>query len=147
MKSGGNGRMALCALALSLSACSNSADKQAQGRLVQPNAGFTEEDKRIAQLLSVSGDALRSGQTPEFQALACSAALTTLQQKAVDGQMLSDEQEAVLRRFQGEYYRRATASLSGDEIAKLQQEVDAEYPEQSDRARLAIGCIRDITEM
>lgn len=136
----------LAGIASALPSCSNSSAGSGAEVAIETRGAFTAEDKRIAKRLSVSEGANQGGESPQRRALACSVAIATLEERVGTTDIFTQDQRATLTRLKDTFYRRATVNLSQDQISILRREVDEVYSDQSAKARLAIGCIRDFKE-
>ena len=57
---------------------------------------------------------------------------------------LSDEQLKAFAQAQSLYDQRARAGASAEDAQLTRDEVETAYPDESDRARFAIGCLQDL---
>lgn len=127
-----------------LGACS-SADAPEANRDMSSQKVFTADDKRIATALSIGGEDNVPDASPQYRATLCSLALESIADQMQRGGILTDEQQQAFASAQSLYSRRAAANTSSEERAQLLKDVETNYPNRSDRARFAIGCLRDLT--
>lgn len=128
---------------LMLSACSDSVeatDPQSLSTQV-----FSSEDKRVANLLSIGQSNSDAEATPQYRATLCSLALAVINERVQASGALSEEQQRAFSEAQALFQRRATAGLSLEESGRTRKQIEERYPEPTDRARFAIGCLRDLT--
>ena len=129
-------------IALSIvGACSSSEAPEEKTETSQQRT-FTEEDKRIGRLLTVGSDEIDESASPQYRATLCSLAL-----QAIEGRMrgaLSDEQLKAFAQAQSLYDQPARAGASAEDAQLTRDEVETAYPDESDRARFAIGCLQDL---
>lgn len=133
----------LPAAALMLTACSISTDAPEQRQSAAPKI-FSVEEKRIARALSIGGNDIDASAAPQYQATLCSLALAAINDRLRNSGALSAEQQQALRQAQAHFQRRSTTGLSLEERSQTRKEVETAYPEPADRARFAIGCLRDL---
>ena len=103
---------------------------------------FTEEDKRVARLLSVGNDEIDESASPQYRATLCSLAFQAIEERMRGA--LSDEQRQAFAQAQSLYDQRARAGISEEDAQLTRDEVETAYPDESDRARFAIGCLQDL---
>lgn len=132
---------ALIALS-AVSACSSSEVPVEETETSQQKA-FTEEDRRIARLLSVGGNDIDDSASPRYRATLCNLALQAIEERLRGA--LSDEQRQAFAQAQSVYDRRARAGASPEDRRLSRDEVEADYPDERDRARFAIGCLQALT--
>jgi hypothetical protein len=126
---------------LMLTACSAATDIQEQ----QPSkAEFSAEDKRVAQALSIGRNVERVDTTPQYEAMLCNLALEAIGDRLENTDLLTSEQIEVFERAKALYRDRAGVGLTTEEREKTRNDVEAAYPETKDRARFAMGCLRDL---
>ena len=133
----------LAGTAIALTACSVSDSQQEQEQSLTRQE-FTAEDKRVARVLSIRDQTASRGATPQYTAALCSLALAVIGDRLAESDLLSSQQTEGLKQAQDLYRRRATAGLSDQERKKMRSDIEAAHPEPSDRARFAIGCLRDL---
>ena len=104
---------------------------------------FSEEDRRVARALSVGSNDLSPSLSPQFRAALCSLALEAIEERLQGS--LSEEQRQAFAQAQSLYRQRARAGVSQEERRSTLSEVEASYPEQSERARFAISCLQELT--
>lgn len=103
---------------------------------------FTAEDKLEAQSLSISADRTSENSSVQYRAILCSLALEAIEERMRD--MLTGEQQQAFAQAQSLYSRRAKIGLSEQQHEETMREVEAAYPNQSDRSRFATSCLRKI---
>ncbi|MCH2486333.1 MAG: hypothetical protein MK010_01120 [Erythrobacter sp.] len=103
---------------------------------------FSDEDKRIARLLSVGSDDIDESASPQYRATLCSLALQTIEERMRGA--LSDEQRQAFAQAQSLYDRRARTGVSAEDQQQTRDEIETAYPDESDRVRFAIGCLQDL---
>lgn len=128
-----------------LGGCSSSDPRPSNGYEVSAPQAFTEDDKRVARALSISSDDSQANVTPQYRAALCVLALKSIGELMNGGNLLSDEQQRAFTQAQSIYSRRASSGLSQIERERTFDDVEAANPNQRDRARFAIGCLRDLT--
>ena len=104
---------------------------------------FSDEDKRIARLLSVGNDAIDEFATPQYRATLCSLALEAIEERMRGA--LTDEQRQVFAQAQNLYDQRARVAMSAEDERLTRDEIETAYPAESDRARFAISCLQELT--
>lgn len=132
--------VALCAL----TACSGT-EAPTKTVAASKRQSFSAESKRVARSLSIGAERGNLKGSPQFRAALCSLALKVIEERLRQGVALSAEQERAFAQAQALYERRAAAGLTPDERQKTMSAVEAAYPEEGDRARFAIACLRDMT--
>lgn len=105
---------------------------------------FSDEDKRVARALSVGSEIQTGNVTPQYEAQLCSLALGAIAERLRDSGSLSAQQLEGFERARNVFRQRAATGLSPEEREKTRNDVEAAYPDQSDRARVAIGCLRKL---
>ncbi len=134
-------RIALACLAFTLlSACDAPAPLTSP---VDSDASlFTDEDRELAQRLSISQVKIDENATPLFRALSCDLSIATLQEKG--NMMLSPPQRAAVEEIR-EIYRNRVEDLAepAGEITAVQRSVENFLPRDADRLRLAVSCLRE----
>lgn len=103
---------------------------------------FTDEDKRIARLLSVGSDDIDESASPQYRATLCSLALQAIEERMLG--VLSDEQRQAFAQAQSLYDQRARTGMSAPDQEQTRDEIETAYPDDSDRVRFAIGCLQDL---
>jgi hypothetical protein len=131
---------ALIALGM-VGACSSNEAPEEKTETSQQRT-FTEEDKRIARLLTVGSDEIDESASPQYRATLCSLALQAIEERMRGA--LSDEQRQAFAQAQSLYDQRARAGISAEDAQLTRDEVETAYPDESDRARFAIGCLQDL---
>lgn len=131
-------------LLLALSACSAVSDVQQKQERSVKRYDFSEEDKRIARALSIGSEVHKSNAPPQYEAALCNLALATIAEQLRNSDLLSAQQLKAFEQAQSVYRRRAAAGLSPEEREKTRNDVEAAYPDHSDRARFAMGCLREL---
>lgn len=138
----------ICLLSTSplvLTACSVSEKDQVQEQELFPTSHeFSAEDKRVARVLSLGNEIARDNSTPQYKAVLCTLALAEIKDRMGESNLMSSQQSEAFAKVQNVYRRRASVGLSGQEREKLRSDVEADHPEQRERARFAIGCLRDL---
>ena len=127
-----------------LSACSADKTSKANGDMLNGQA-FTAADKRVARTLSIGGEDSIPNASPQYRAALCSLALESIADRMRGGAILTDEQQRAFAQAQSLYTRRAAAGVSREEREQLLSDVEVSYPNQSDRAKFAIRCLRDLS--
>ena len=129
------------AATLMLTACSAATDVEEQ----QPSqAEFRAEEKRVAQALSIGRNVERTDATPQYEAMLCNLALEAIGERLENTDLLTSEQIEVFEKAKAIYQNRASVGLTTEESEKTRNDVEAAYPQTKDRARFAIGCLRDL---
>ena len=126
-------------------ACSPVSD-QAERDELPLRTKFSDEDRRIARTLSVGSNSIRGDASPQYRAMVCNLALATIADRMRVSGVLTQEQQKAFAQAQSLYRRRSEAGLSMEERDQLQSDVEATYPNDSDRAKSAIECLRDMGE-
>jgi hypothetical protein len=126
-----------------LSAC-YAANSQADQTKVTEQRAFAPEDKRVARVLSIGGQESTVNDSPQYGATLCKLALETIESRMNGGGILTDEQQRIFAQAQSLYRQRASAGVSRETQEQTQNEVETAYPNEGDRARFAIGCLRDL---
>ena len=106
---------------------------------------FSVEDKRIARALSIGGDELIDSQEPVYKAMLCSMALEAIEVKMEGSGLLNAEQQELFAGTRRIYASRAEEGLSTAETGDIRRRIELQYPDASDRARFAVGCLREFT--
>lgn len=112
-----------------------------------PRRNFSAEDKRVARVLSIGGEDRSADVSPQYRAALCSLALESVQDRMQGGGLLTNEQQRIFAQAQSLYKQRATIDLSPEEQEQTLSEVETAYPNQSDRVRFAIGCLRELASL
>ena len=132
-------RLSAPILLFTVSACS-SREIPAENSNIRQQDAFTEEDKRIAGLLTVGSVEIDDAASPQYRATLCSFALQAIEERLRGA--LSDEQRQAFAQAQSIYNRRAEVGASPQDRELLRDEVEAAYPGEGDRARFAMGCLQ-----
>lgn len=126
-----------------LAACSVESET-VQNEVYSQDKSFSDEDKRIARALSL-GDAGNVGTgTPQYQATLCLLALNSIEDRLLESGILTVEQQRAFSKARDLYGRRSKTGVSKDAQEKNLRDVEAAYPDAANRARFAIGCLRDL---
>ncbi len=131
------------AIAVFLGACSRGADDAGTVQKVENPVQFSAADKRIAAKLSIGENQLEKVETPLDRALICDVALAALEERLRDSGILDAAQQTMLASLRQRY--RNDARIAGGATADLdaaQENVKNTYPDESERARLAVSCLR-----
>lgn len=142
-------RLPLTASALvflvSIAACS-SPDETSETRMTRKDSEtFSAEDRRVAKALSLGGYELRASGNTYDKAVLCNVSLQALADRMRESGLLSAEQQRAFSQAQGVYTLRAgSTGKSASQIAQDRREVEAAYPDMNARARIAIGCLREL---
>jgi hypothetical protein len=131
---------------LPLTACSAPAATPGREQQAQRQREFGEDDKRIARALSIGGGEVRAGKSPRFYATLCGLALASIAERMQDSGILTAEQSRAFAQAEALYARRAADGATRAERDAIQLEIDTLYPEPGDKARFAIGCLRELAE-
>lgn len=115
------------------------------GHQVREFETFGPDDKRAAQMLSIGRQDKHGNASPQYQAALCSLALASIKDRLREGGLLTGEQQRAFSKAQILYNKRAAKGISEEESEINLTDVEAAYPNDSDRARFAIGCLRDLT--
>ncbi|MBB3034354.1 hypothetical protein [Alteriqipengyuania lutimaris] len=136
--------LAIFATCAALTACSPPDDSMEIG---EPEAQqtFGAEAKRIAGKLSLGSSGDQTELADVNRALACSLALESLSGRLMQGGGLAPEVIQAFNQAREIYTTRANVGLSAAEAEEARTAAEEVMPEESDRARLAIGCLRDLT--
>jgi hypothetical protein len=138
------------ALALSVLGCTQASDDPGVAAAREKPASFTEEDKRAAMALSIGSGVDPGGNTsPYEQALRCSLAFRELSTRFADLGAAAEQQGRAMAQAEAMFDQRleraaAQAGRSARQIADDRAKLDAELPEGTERARIAIACIREL---
>lgn len=143
---------ALITLVSLAAACSPPAAVTQGASTDQPARQFGAEEKRAARALSIGNDpALVGDATPYDRALRCSIAFEALAKKFVEAGSGSGPQLRAIGQARALFDRRAgtlarqanrtTAEMAGDRAKQAEA-----FPEGPERARAAIGCIRQLQQ-
>ncbi len=133
----------LFAAAIALAACSPEIDEPQQGRSV-PSRDFTAEDKRVAQALSLGEGALGQA-SMEGKALLCNLGLEAIRPRLEQSGALTSEQRQAFDRASEIFAKRARDGYhTPARLAEARRGAEIDYPDTSDRARLAIACLRGL---
>lgn len=135
---------AAIASAVALSSCAPSSPAHKVAEKTAPQATFSAEDRRIARALTVGAADVGAQATPRVYEMTCVLALDTVEGILDNRGLVTAEQDAVFKRAREVYWRRATTKLPQQDVAKLQSDVEARNPEPEGRARLAVGCLREL---
>lgn len=106
---------------------------------------FTEEEQRIARTLSIGEQVSDAEASPREESILCDLALTSIEERMQNSGVLSVEQRKAFASAQAYYRRRAASNISATELHNVRKDVEASYPEPSDRARFAMECLRDLS--
>jgi hypothetical protein len=98
----------------------------------------------VAQALSIGRNVERVDTTPQYEAMLCNLALEAIGDRLENTDLLTSEQIEVFERAKALYRDRAGVGLTTEEREKTRNDVEAAYPETKDRARFAMGCLRDL---
>lgn len=126
-----------------MGACSSADVPKANGDMSYQKE-FTADDKRVAKVLSIGGEDSIPDASPQYRATLCSLALESIADRMLGEGILTNEQQEAFTSAQSLYSRRAAANASVEERAQLVSDVETSYPNRSERARFAIGCLRDL---
>lgn len=129
-----------------LSACSPPQVPAAPRQQAQAKMQFSDEDRRIARALSLGGGEIKKTRDPRFYATLCGLALASVAERMQNSTLLSAEQSRAFSQAQNIYARRAADGSTAAERQAVSKEVEADYPDPADRARFAIGCLRDLVQ-
>lgn len=139
-------RNALFSLAiLSVTACTGQGTPAGKQSEPENQRIYSAEDKRIAQLLSIGETAAQDSSSPRDQALLCSIALQSIANRLRQSGALSEAQLQAFAKAQNLYLKRAAIGRSATELATAKSAMETAHPESSERARLAIGCLRNLS--
>ena len=105
---------------------------------------FSAEDQRIARSLSLGNEAAVQGVANVDRSMACSVALDTLRERLFKETSLAPEVIQAFNQAQQIYADRASAGLTSQDVAEARAAAEDAIPDEGDRARLAIGCLRDL---
>ena len=130
---------------LSLGACSGKADVASEQSGAGNQRVFSADDKRIARLLSIGETGVKAGGSPQDQALLCDIALQSIADRLRQSGALSAVQMGAFDKAQSLYRTRAAAGRTPAQLASARSAMETAHPEASERARLAIGCLRDLS--
>ena len=128
-----------------LTACSANPDQASRTQSPRGDGMFTVEDIRIARKLSL-GTASLVQASPEGRAMLCSLGLESIRPQLEQSGVLSgDKRQAFIDVI--ETFRRKAAAGYGNAaaLAEAQRRAEVDYPAASDRARLAMACLRELT--
>lgn len=141
------GRVAwCCAFVLCVACCSGVREdpsRQAEQEAASPQT-FSAEDKLVARSLSINIVSEQTATSPEQRALVCEMALASLGAKLRSTGVLLDAHQQALARASEHYRKQARAGGSDSEISERRNDLEAQYPAESERARLAISCLREL---
>ena len=132
------------AVLLALPSCAPSPKRDGPDDPPMPQRTFSEEDRRIAQLLSLGKSEISETSSPQAYAMLCMMALDALAERMKSGDLLTADQERGFIEAQAVFRQRATKGLAENEQVALRNGVKAAHPEPHTRARFAIGCLRDL---
>lgn len=135
--------MTLVALSV-LSACSGPEGSKVESDLKEAET-FGPEERQVARRLSIGSQNLDSNSSVQYQAALCSLALSSIQTRLREGGLLSAEEQRAFAQAQSLYRQRAAVGISDEQREKILTDIKVAYPNQSDLARFAIGCLRDLT--
>ncbi|GGP00264.1 MAG: hypothetical protein CMN72_11995 [Sphingomonas sp.] len=127
-----------------ITACSGQGDLAGNHANQDKRRVYGEQDKRIAQLLSIGETSAKAGGVPQDQALLCDIALQTMSDKLRQSGALSDVQMRAFEKVQAFYRQRAAEGRSQKQIVSARKDLETAHVEASERVRLAIGCLRDL---
>ena len=130
---------------VALGACSGLDDTEIVEDSIKPPSEFSAEHKRAALALSIGSDELTDPQDEEYKLVLCSVALEAIQEKIKESGLLTPEQQQAFDQARKSYEQRAVQGANPAEVAQTRSEIESLYPEVSDRARFAVGCLRDLT--
>ncbi|KNH02776.1 hypothetical protein J121_1187 [Qipengyuania citrea LAMA 915] len=98
----------------------------------------------MAQALSIGRNVERADATPQYEAMLCNLALEAIGERLENTDLLTSEQIKVFEKAKAIYQNGAGVGLTTEEREKTRSDVEAAYPEAKDRARFAMGCLRDL---
>lgn len=130
-------------LLTALSACSSEANVSTDDPVLAQRV-YGEEDKRVAKALSIGGDDTPKDESPQYRAMLCNLALSSIKDRMFGSGVLSEQQQRAFSQAHALYLRKAEEGLSKAELHQNRISVQTTYPEGVDRARIAIGCLRDL---
>ena len=139
--------LAALTMTLSLAGC-NSAETPLPGEAAPASQAGNAEDMRAAQSLSIGNvRALDDDIGPYLQALRCSIAIDTINERFANSGGFSDELKQLMREAQAIYERQfaqlgAQDNKSREEMQSDLDEQAARIPELSTRGQIVIGCLR-----
>lgn len=134
-------RLSALIVLCSVGGCSSNEDRAEKAETSQQQT-FSEEDKRIAGLLSVGSVDIDESASPQYRAALCSLALAAIEERMRGA--LSEEQRQAFAQAQSLYAQRARAGMSAEEERSMRDEIETAYPDESDRARFAITCLQEL---
>lgn len=137
--------LAICAVTCAIVAACSPPDDTVTIEEPEARQTFGAEDIRIASKLSLGSDSDQTDFAEVGRALACSIALDALSERLVQGGSLAPEVVQAFNQAQDIYTRRANAELAGQDAGEARETAEELMPDEGDRARLAIGCLRDLT--
>ncbi|NTZ43412.1 hypothetical protein G7A66_10030 [Altererythrobacter sp. SALINAS58] len=130
---------------IALSACSL-AEPEVEEPGFTATKTFSQGDKEIAKVLSIGSSNLEVAAGPYQKALLCELAVQTITNQLSSGEALAGEQRTALKQVQAIYSQRVSASGEDEaQINRDRREIELAYPDVKQRARLAIGCLRELT--
>lgn len=129
---------------LSLAACSGGSESGTPAEEPAPARTFGPEERRIAGALSIGENYVSSSGSPQDQALLCDVALESLSDQLSGSRILTVDQQRVLDQARAFYRRRGEVDRSPAETVEARRTLTETHPERGERARLAIGCLRDL---
>ncbi|UVI40854.1 hypothetical protein [Qipengyuania spongiae] len=113
-----------------------------------PQASYSAQDRRSAELLSIGNvGAIDSVGSPYRQATLCVVALETLLELVeASGTMTSEQREAIgqSRRLFEQRAQRAAASEDSINPIEERRAIEAQYTGRREQAQLALGCLRKL---
>lgn len=134
--------MVVGTLSLTLVAsCSRSEPETMKDQASIPEEASLEE-KRIARTLSIAQETTSVDKSPQFKAAACSLSIAAIETTLQN--VLKADQRKLLSRAREIFDRRAAAGHAEEDRLQVIEEAEQAYPTDSDRARLAAACIRDL---
>lgn len=133
------------ALITSVSGACSPIEKAAGDDTTSFTGDFTSEEKRIARALSIGGNDIRKAHPPQYSAILCSLALAAIEERMQSADLLSAQQQHAFAQAKELYRNRAVAGISQEEFERTQADVENAYPDERDRSRFAIGCLRDLS--
>lgn len=136
------GSMILLA-AFVVTACSGSAEPAPLRDKPAPRT-FSAEEQRIARKLSIGNNTIEAV-SPENRAVLCALGLESIAGQLQASGALSPKQLRVFAQARNTYRRRAEQGYPSDAaLAEARRKAATDFPERSDRARIAISCLREL---
>lgn len=132
-------------LSFTVAGCADEGPRNGSASDIEEQKIFDEADREIAAKLSIGGNQLEKAETPLAKAVMCELALATLQDRLRASGAINAEQLAAFEQIRESYRESAQqAAGSSEGLAAARRDVETAYPDESERTRLGVACLRNL---